>query len=175
MRWKVHSERLLYGDQWLKVWAADVELPDGRHLDHRVIRTPPGAGVAAVDEQDRVLLMWRHRFITDTWGWESPIGRIGDGETPEQAAAREFQEETGWRAGALTPLIYTQPSNGLTTSQHHVFRAANATYLGTPAEAFESSRIDWIPLADTQALIRDREIVSGTTLDALLSLLALDA
>jgi hypothetical protein len=50
MRWKVHSERTLYQDPWVHVLSADVELPDGRHLDHRLIRTPrPGAGAAVVD------------------------------------------------------------------------------------------------------------------------------
>ncbi len=43
-----------------------------------------------------VLLLWRHRFITDTWGWEIPAGGIDPGETPPDAAARETLEETGW-------------------------------------------------------------------------------
>ena len=44
MQWKVISERALYTDQWLDVRTADVELPDGRHLDHRFIRMAPSAG-----------------------------------------------------------------------------------------------------------------------------------
>ncbi|GAA3233615.1 hypothetical protein GCM10020216_054030 [Nonomuraea helvata] len=108
MRWQVHSEEPLYADRWLDVRVADVELPDGRHLDHRLIRTAPGAGAAVIDEQNRVLLIWRHRFITDTWGWEIPIGKIDDGEEPIAAAAREVEEETGWRPGPLRPLLYTQ-------------------------------------------------------------------
>ena len=43
MRWIVHSEKPLYRDLWLDIRLADVELPNGRHLEHRVIRTPPGA------------------------------------------------------------------------------------------------------------------------------------
>jgi hypothetical protein len=74
MRWTVHSEKSLYTDPWLDIRMADVELPDGRHLAHRVIRTPPGAGAVVTDGQNRVLL-WRHRFITDTWGWKSPSDR----------------------------------------------------------------------------------------------------
>ena len=64
MEWKVISERPLYQDEWLDIRLADIELPDGRHLAHRLIRTPPGAGVVAVDHDQRVLLIWRHRFIT---------------------------------------------------------------------------------------------------------------
>ena len=45
MRWIVHSDKPLYNDPWLDIRFADVELPDGRHLEHRVIRTPPGVAV----------------------------------------------------------------------------------------------------------------------------------
>ena len=103
MQWKVISERQLYADQWLDLRTADVELPDGRHLDHRFIRMAPSAGAVLLDDQRRALLIWRHRFITGRWGWEVPMGMIDAGETPAQAAAREVEEETGWRPGQLQP------------------------------------------------------------------------
>ncbi len=31
--------------------------------------------------------MWRHRFLTDTWAWELPMGIIESGEAPIDAAA----------------------------------------------------------------------------------------
>ncbi|WP_435830290.1 NUDIX hydrolase [Micromonospora echinospora] len=55
----------------------------------------PGAGLAIVT--DALLLIRRHRFITDTWGWEIPQGSTRDGEDPATAAVREAEEETGWR------------------------------------------------------------------------------
>jgi 8-oxo-dGTP pyrophosphatase MutT (NUDIX family) len=170
-RWKVGAHRTLYRDQWVHVSSYDVELPDGRHLDHRVIDGAYGAGAVII--QDRaVLLLWRHRFITNTYGWEIPIGAIDDGEDPAVAAARETEEETGWRPGPLRPLIYTQPSPGLMTSQHHIFRADSATHIGPPADPYESERIAWVPLNEIVALIDKRDIVSGTTLSALLYVLA---
>jgi 8-oxo-dGTP pyrophosphatase MutT (NUDIX family) len=171
MRWKVHSEEPLYQDEWLDIRLADVEISAGRHLSHRLIRTPPGAAAVVVDERSRVLLIWRHRFITDSWGWEIPIGKIEDGEEPVHAAARETEEETGWRPGPLRPLLYTQPTNGLSDSQHHIFRADGATYIGPPSEDWESERIDWVPLSDVRRLIDTRDIVSGTSIAALLYVL----
>jgi 8-oxo-dGTP pyrophosphatase MutT (NUDIX family) len=171
MRWTVHSERPLYQDEWLDVRLADVEIPGGRRLDHRLIRTPPGAGAVVLDDQQRVLLIWRHRFITDSWGWEIPMGRLDPGEEPMAAAAREVEEETGWRPGPLRPLIYSQPTNGISDSSHHIFRADEATYTGPPTEGWESERIDWVPLADIRQLIDKRDIVGGTTMAALLYLL----
>ena len=120
----------------------------------------------------RVLLIWRHRFITDTWGWEIPIGKVEEGESPADAAAREFEEETGWRAGQLRHLIDVQPTPGLTNSEHRIYRADEATYIGKPVDGFESERITWVPLADLRSLISKRQIVSGTTLVALLYVLS---
>jgi hypothetical protein len=70
MQWKNLAERTVYENKWLTVNLADVELPNGKHLDHFLIRQRPVALCAAVNEQNEVLLLWRHRFITDTWGWE---------------------------------------------------------------------------------------------------------
>ncbi|MEV4136252.1 NUDIX hydrolase [Dactylosporangium sp. NPDC049742] len=169
MRWQVNSERTLYQDQWVHVLTADVELPDGRHLDHRLIRSAPGAGAVVVVD-GKVLLLWRHRFITDTWTYEIPVGAIGNDE-PAVAAAREVEEETGWRPGPLRPLIYTQPTPGLMNSEHHIFRADSAEYIGPPVDGFESERVEWVPLDDIRRLIDKRDIVTGTTLVALLYLL----
>lgn len=172
MEWKVLSERPLYQDEWLDIRIADIELPDGRHLEHRSIHTSPGAGVVAMDDQRRTLLMWRHRHITGTWGWEIPIGKIEDGESPPEAAAREFEEETGWRAGPLRHLISVRPTPGLSNAEHHIYLADSATRVGSPSDGFESERLAWVPLADVRMLIAKGEITSGTTLAALLYALA---
>src|SRR6204780_3813178 len=112
MRWTVQGEQPLYQDEWLAIPRAGGELPDGRRLEHRLIRTPPGAGCVVVRD-GRVLLLWRHRFITGSWGWEIPLGKIDPGEDLAHAAARETEEETGWRPGPLTPLLNVEPTAGL--------------------------------------------------------------
>jgi 8-oxo-dGTP pyrophosphatase MutT (NUDIX family) len=166
--WLVRSEKPLYTDPWLDIRVADVELPDGRHLEHRLIRTPPGAGAVVTDQHSRVLLLWRHRFITGTWGWEIPIGRAEPGEELAAAAAREVEEETGWRPGPLTPLLRVEPTPGISTSVHHLYRAHTATLIGPAEDDFESTRVEWVPLGAVPELIQAGEISSGTTLAALL-------
>jgi len=71
------------------------DLPGGERFDHHAVRYPqPAAGTIVRDPDRGVLLIWRHRFITDTWGWEIPAGRSEPGESPEEAAVRETIEET---------------------------------------------------------------------------------
>ena len=169
-RWEVHSEKPLYTDEWLDIRLADVELPDGRHLDHRLIRTRPGAGAVIVVE-GKALLLWRHRFITDSWGYEIPLGKTDPGEDPAAGAARETEEETGWRPGPLRFLMRVEPTPGISDSVHHVYRAQAATRIGPPEDAFESERVEWVSLAEVPRLVADGKILSGTTLAALLYVL----
>src|SRR5262245_18038432 len=88
VRWTVHGERALYESEWVELLLADVEIPGGDRFEHHVVRLPRKASGTIVHDPDRgLLLLWRHRFITDTWGWELPAGLIDEGETPEEAAA----------------------------------------------------------------------------------------
>jgi 8-oxo-dGTP pyrophosphatase MutT (NUDIX family) len=64
--------------------------------------------VVLVDAQERVLMLWRHRFLQDRWGWEIPGGLVDNGESPAGAAVRELTEETGYRAGRMAHLITFQ-------------------------------------------------------------------
>ena len=171
MRWTVHSEKPLYEDEWLDIRMADVELPDGRHLEHRVIRTPPGAGCVVVQD-GKALLLWRHRFITGSQGWEIPIGKIEPGEDPATAAARETEEETGWRPGPLRFLFCAEPSPGISNSAHSIYLADGAERIGAPEDDFESDSVSWVPLASVPSLISRGDITSGTTLAALLFVIA---
>lgn len=170
MKWKNLGERPVYENQWFRVMLADVELPNGRHLDHYLLRQRPVALTAPVNERDEALLLWRHRFITNTWGWELAAGVVDDGETIEEAAARETLEETGWRPGPLHHLMALEPSNGLSDALHQVFWAEGAEYLGVPEDDFESDRREWVPLAMIPELVAKGEIKSSNAVAALLML-----
>ncbi|MFG3202090.1 NUDIX hydrolase [Streptomyces sp. NPDC048192] len=171
MRWTIHGERALYDTPWLRVRSLDVEQPDGTRTDYHVVRLRDLAVAAAVDDRQRVLMLWRHRFVTDTWAWELPMGLVEDGETPEAAAARELREETGWRPGSMRELVYAEPAAGITDSRHFVFRADGARCVGAPTERNESDRVEWIPLAGLRGMIARREIVSSATLVGVMALL----
>jgi 8-oxo-dGTP pyrophosphatase MutT (NUDIX family) len=171
MQWKIHGERPIYENPWLNVWLVDVEQPDGHRWEHHVLKLRHLAVATVVNDQKQVLMMWRHRFITDSWAWELPMGLIEPGETPAEAAVREVLEETGWKTGHIKPLIYAQPANGITDSEHFVFRANAVEYVGPPSEQNESDRIEWIPLSELRGMIDRREIVSSGSLVGVLYLL----
>ncbi|GAA3839449.1 NUDIX hydrolase [Streptomyces chiangmaiensis] len=171
MRWAVHGERPLYDTPWVRLRALDVERPDGERCEYHVVRLRDVAVTAAVDGERRVLMMWRHRFVTGTWAWELPMGLVEDGEEPAAAAGRELEEETGWRAGSLRPLVRAEPAAGITDSRHFVFRTDDAAYVGEPVERNESDRLEWIAMPELRAMINRGEIVSSATLVGVMALL----
>ncbi|HEX6236770.1 MAG TPA: NUDIX hydrolase [Acidimicrobiales bacterium] len=173
MRWRTHGERPIYDSEWVRLVLVDVEIPHGERFDHHVVRFPHAAsGTVILDPSLGVLLLWRHRFITDTWGWEIPAGRIEPGETPEQAARREALEETGWRPGRLRRLGSYAPSNGTTDQIFHLFLADGAEHVGEPIDTTESERVSWVPLAEVRRAIAAGEVFDGLSLTALLWSLA---
>jgi len=166
-RWTVHGETSLYSSEWLNVRLVDVELPDGTRFDHHVVRLPqPAVGVIVRDDDRGVLLLRRHRFVTDTWGWEIPAGRVEPGETLEEAAGREAIEETGWRPLDLEHLGFSHPTNGLMDQRFEYFVASRAEHVGE-FERTETESIAWFDPEELRTLIRDGEIPDGLSVTAL--------
>jgi 8-oxo-dGTP pyrophosphatase MutT (NUDIX family) len=173
MRWHVHGERLVYESDWMSMALVDVEPPGFQRFEHHLVRFPhPAAGVVVFDPARGVLLLWRHRFATDTWGWEVPAGRVDPGESLEDAAAREVLEETGWRPGPLRHLVTYHPINGSTDATFALYLAAGATHVGEPSDPTEAERVEWVPLADLRGAVLGGEINDGLSLTALLWCLA---
>ncbi|WP_431775597.1 NUDIX domain-containing protein [Streptomyces cucumeris] len=170
MEWNNLGERTVYENRWVRVNMADVELPDGRHLDHTVIRLRPVAVATVVNDKNEALLLWRHRFITGAWGWELPSGGTGEGEDPAAAAARELEEETGWRPGPMQLLLSVDPQPGISTSHHRVYWSDRAELVGEPSDDFESTRREWVPLKSVPDLVARGEVRSANAVAALLML-----
>jgi 8-oxo-dGTP pyrophosphatase MutT (NUDIX family) len=155
----------MYESDWVNVHLDDVELPDGTHLEHHVLDFPRGSvGAVFVDDQDRTLLIWRHRFITDRWGWEVPAGWIDPGEDPDTAIRREIEEETGYRAGRIERMVDYKPLAGISTMHYTAYVAKQPEYVRTILAESETSRVAWTPLADVPRLVHSGHIQDGPSL-----------
>lgn len=170
MRWTVHGERSIYSSPWVNLHLVDLEIPGGPRFEHHVIRMPfPAVGTILHRPGAGVLMLYRHRFITDTWGWEIPAGRVEEGEALEAAARREAVEETGWApSGPLRHLTTYRYAHGVSDGTFALFYASGAEHVGEPTDVAESERIEWVEVARLRRLVTDGSVTDGLSLTALL-------
>src|SRR4051794_33418803 len=169
--WTIHGERVVDDTRRAVLSIADVELPDGVRFEQYVLRVPAAAIVIVLDDVDRVLMMWRHRVIIDRWVWELPGGYIDPDEETAAGAAREVEEETGWRPGPMEPLLTYQPMVGTIDQPNIVYLARGAEQTGAAPDINETERLGWIPLAEVEQRIKAGEIVGAGSIAGLLALL----
>lgn len=162
-QWITHSTlREVYSSWWMTLRIDDVEKPDGSHTEHEVVRGPDAAGMVVLHPERGILMIWRHRFMPDTWGWEIPGGAIDGDETPESAARRECLEETGWAVtGAVRHLSTHHPSVGLVNQTFTIYAASDADHRGDPSDANEAARVAWRPIEDVASDLRSGRISDG--------------
>jgi 8-oxo-dGTP pyrophosphatase MutT (NUDIX family) len=169
-QWRTYGERVIYDSPWVRLGQIDVEQPEGKRYWHHVARFLPAALLALVDDEDRVLLAWRHRFVADTWGWEIPGGLLDEGEEPIDAARRELEEETGYRAGHVEHLVSFEPMPGAVDSPHAVFLGRDPQRVRDTLDVSEAVRLEWCPLTEVRGRIAAGEITNASTIIALLAL-----
>lgn len=168
MRWKVHGRRTMYESDWVNVYLDDVELPDGTHIAHHVLTMPKASQTAVVlnRDEDKILLIWRHRFITNKWGWEVPAGWVEPNEAPEVAIRREIVEETGYRVGNIEPLLQYDAIPGIST-MHFVSWIAHDAELVTEQDGIEASRVEWHSASQVRNFLFDNQVTDGPSVTAL--------
>ena len=167
-RWRTFGERVIYDNPWVWLGQIDVELPDGERFWHHVVRLHRAAMMVLVDDRDRVLLLWRHRFVQDRWGWELPGGLIDEDEEPSETAVRELEEETGYRAGRVEHLITFQPMVGMVDSEHVVFTGRDPEKVASPPRRTRSSGWSGCRWRRCPGLIESGEIWNSGSLVGLL-------
>lgn len=171
--WHVHGERVIYDNEWVTVGLADISQPSGERFEHHTVTLPAAAMTVVLDDDgSNVLLSWRHRFVPDLWNWELPGGLLDDGESPAETAAREVEEETGYRPRTVEHLVTFEPMAGTVRSAHHVFLARGAERVADPTELNEGT-FRWVPLADVPGLIAAGKVGNSGALVGLLHVLAL--
>ena len=84
---------------------------EGRRVKREIIEHRGAAAMLAFDEKNKVILVRQHRF-PHGYVLEIPAGTLEKREEPIKCAFRELEEETGYRAKKMTPLITYYPSIG---------------------------------------------------------------
>lgn len=133
-----------------------------------LIRHPGAAAILPVLADGRLVLIRNRRIAIGECLLEVPAGTLDDGEPPERCAARELAEETGYRAGKLTPLLACYSSPGIMDERMYGFLATDLTPGPTAHESGEQIEVVQMPLDEALDGIRTGTITDGKTIVTLL-------
>jgi 8-oxo-dGTP pyrophosphatase MutT (NUDIX family) len=171
--WRTFGEKTVYDNRWVRLGIVDVQAPNGERWEYHVVHLDRIAVALIVDDQDRVLMSWRYRFVTEQWGYELLGGMVDAEEDAAVAAARETEEESGWRPmGEPERLVSFEPLPGQVTAPVDVFLWREAVRIGEPTDTEEVGRVEWVPLSRVPKLAHRQQLLGSGTLVALLYYLA---
>ena len=118
--------------------------PDGRKGVFTVIHAPDWAIVVPLikdAEGERFVMVRQWRHGSKSVSLEFPGGVIEEGEKPEEAAARELYEETGWKARSVRQIGVMSPNPAIMANHVHFF-AAEGLYKNGKQELDEDEYVD---------------------------------
>ncbi len=130
----------------------------------RAVVVHPGAAVILPILGDgRIVMIRNQRSAIERELLELPAGTIDPGESPAATAARELEEETGYRAERIEPFTTFYPSPGILTEKMFVFMATGLEYVGQRLEETEQIRVEIVTAEEARRRLVAGELEDGKT------------
>lgn len=158
------STRHIYKGKIVTLNVDTITLPNGVTVDLEVVRHPGASAVVPLKEDGTVVLIRQFRHAAGGFIYEIPAGKLSPGEEPLACAARELEEEIGYRAGSFNLLssIFTAP--GFTDEVIHIYKATGLTKSQQQLDRDEVLEVVEMPLDEAIEMIRTGAISDAKTI-----------
>jgi len=111
-----------------RVFSVDVErrrFPNGQEHEVAIVRHPPSVVLLPIAGDGRLILIRQYRPSIDREIWEVPAGSVDAGESPDEAAARECEEEIGLVPGRVERIRGLFPAPGFCSEELIFYRVSD--------------------------------------------------
>ena len=119
-------------------------------------------------EPGKILMVRQYRHPVGEVLLEIPAGTLKPGEDPMACAARELEEETGYRAGKLAHLATIYPAPGYSSETLHIYLARDLRKGVQALEVDESISVIEMSIDQVLEGIRDGGVKDSKTIVAIL-------
>lgn len=162
------SSQSIFQGKILNVRSDTVLLPSGRQSVREVVEHSAAVVIVPIDANDNVLLVRQYRYPAEQFVLEAPAGGVEDGESPDDCAQRELQEEVGYASRSMRPMGGFWSAPGFSTEFLYAYLAKDLVPSKLSADDDEAIEIIPTPLSNINRLIRLGEIQDAKTIAALL-------
>ena len=162
------ASKPIYEGRIIKVRVDSVTLPGGRETSREVVEHAAAVAIVPIDDEGNTLLVRQYRHPAGQALLEVPAGMVEDGESPDETAQRELQEETGFASRNLRPLGGFWSTPGFCTEFMYAYLAKNLVPSTLANDHDEFIDVERIPMERIPQLIRLGEIQDAKSIAALL-------
>lgn len=159
---------MLYEGKIFGVRRDEVVEPNGVRARREVITHPGSVVVLPVLNDGSIVMIRQYRHATQQYLWELVAGRIDEGETVKEAAARELLEETGYRARRYSPFLDMFPTPGFLEERMHVVQAEGLTQGEAQPEEDERIEVRIFRVSQLKQMMRRGRLHDAKTIAGLL-------
>lgn len=163
----------VYNGRVVRLVIEEISLPNGGKALREVVHNPDYSTVLPVDCQGNIYFVRQYRHSVGSEILEIPAGVIDAGETPEQCALRELEEEIGKCAGKLTKICSYHGNIGICSGKGHLFLAQELTDGKQNFDADEFISIEKYSLPEVKRMIDQQEIICGKTIMAIFAYMSM--
>jgi 8-oxo-dGTP pyrophosphatase MutT (NUDIX family) len=135
--------------------------------DFDIIQTLNWVNVIALTTDNEVILVKQYRHGTDEVTLEIPGGAVDFGEDIHLAAARELEEETGYKTSEWEKLGTCHPNPAFMTNVCETWLAKNCEPIGSQKfDDLEEIELVSVPLDSIPKMIKNNEITHSLVIAA---------
>lgn len=166
--WKKITSQIVHQNPFYVLREDVVKTPANTDGKYYYIDGVMSVTVIAEDSHGKLSLVGQTRYpIGNHYSWEFVTGGMHDNENPLEAAKRELEEETGFRAENWESIGEFYPWNGHSSEQTFVFLAKKLTIHAPRLEETEDVTHKQVTLQELFEMVRNGTISCGMTLAAL--------
>jgi ADP-ribose pyrophosphatase len=153
-----------------RVFTVEVDrkrFPNGTEHEVAIVRHPPSVVLVPIQEDGRVILIRQYRASVDREMWEIPAGSVNYGESPDEAAVRECEEEIGLVPGRIERVRGLYPTPGFCDEELIFYRVSDLRR--PPADSTRKPDDDEditsraVTIEDARAMVARGEIIDLKT------------
>ena len=164
---KVLETKEIYDGKIFRVRVDTVE-QEGKRRDVELVVHPGSFAIAALPDDDTIILVRQYRHPAGLSLWEIPAGTAEPGEDPESGAQRELREETGCLAKSWELLAGLYPTPGFCTECVRIYVARDLEPGPPQPEEDERIEVRHVSFQDAWRMQASGEIIDMKTMVALL-------
>ena len=165
---KYQHPKIIYHGKRIDLLSVEAPHPTQGVIEREMVSHPGAVVILPLIDPDTVILIRNERYVVQQTLWELPAGTLEKEEDPAACAARELEEETGYQARSLVPLLHFFSTPGFCNEILYAYVARDLTPTSQRLDETEKIEVEPVPLSAALRMIREGVLCDAKSICTLL-------